>query len=55
MDGQAVYRHAVARMTEASQEVLVRNSLAIDQLDLVATARVNREAGVAFQVPDAGR
>jgi len=29
--------------------------VAIDQLDLVATAQANREAGVAFQVPDGGR
>jgi 3-oxoacyl-[acyl-carrier-protein] synthase III len=57
MDGQAVYRHAVARMTEASQEVLARNGLAIDQLDYFvahqANARIITAVADALGVPHA--
>jgi hypothetical protein len=32
-----------------------RREISVDQIDLVATARVNREAGVEFQLPAASR
>ncbi len=32
-----------------------RRAIPTDQLDLVATARVNQEAGVDFQLPEAPR
>jgi len=41
MDGQAVYRHAVARMTEAAREVLARNGLRIDQIDYFVAHQAN--------------
>jgi 3-oxoacyl-[acyl-carrier-protein] synthase-3 len=55
MDGQAVYRHAVARMTEASREALARNGVATDELDYFvahqANARIITAVADALGVP----
>jgi 3-oxoacyl-[acyl-carrier-protein] synthase-3 len=55
MDGQAVYRHAVARMTEAARQALERNGIAIDAVDLFvahqANARIITAVADALGVP----
>jgi 3-oxoacyl-[acyl-carrier-protein] synthase-3 len=47
MDGQAVYRHAVARMTEAAREALERNGVRTDELDYFVAHQANARIVVA--------
>jgi 3-oxoacyl-[acyl-carrier-protein] synthase-3 len=55
MDGQAVYRHAVARMTEAAEQVLVRNGVSGSEIDYFvahqANARIVTAVAEALGVP----
>jgi len=51
MAGQQVYRHAVARMTEAAQEVLARNGVAPDEVDYFVAHQAN--ARIVTAVADA--
>ena len=51
MDGQAVYRHAVARMSEASRQALERNGLTVDQVDYFVAHQAN--ARIISAVADA--
>jgi 3-oxoacyl-[acyl-carrier-protein] synthase III len=55
MDGQAVYRHAVARMTEAATLVLERNGVSASELDYFvahqANARIVTAVAEALDVP----
>jgi 3-oxoacyl-[acyl-carrier-protein] synthase-3 len=55
MNGQQVYRHAVARMTEATRRVLETNGLTIDQIDYFvahqANARIITAVAEALAVP----
>jgi len=51
MDGQAVYRHAVARMTEAARQALERNAVAIDAIDYFVAHQAN--ARIVTAVADA--
>jgi len=41
MAGQQVYRHAVARMAEAAQQVLERNGVGIDEVDYFVAHQAN--------------
>ena len=41
MAGQQVYRHAVARMSEAAQEVLARNGVGVDEVDYFVAHQAN--------------
>jgi 3-oxoacyl-[acyl-carrier-protein] synthase-3 len=41
MEGQEVYRHAVARMVEATQEALTRARLRVEDLDLLVAHQAN--------------
>lgn len=54
MDGQTVYRHAVARMVEVTREALVRAGTSIDELDLFvahqANARIIEAAAVELGI-----
>ena len=56
MEGQEVYRHAVARMVEATAEALVRARMTIDDIDLFvahqANARIIEAAARRLGVPD---
>ena len=55
MAGQQVYRHAVARMTEATQQVLERNGVTVEELDYFvahqANARIISAVADALGVP----
>jgi 3-oxoacyl-[acyl-carrier-protein] synthase-3 len=55
MDGQAVYRHAVARMTEAAELMLERNGIDASELDYFvahqANARIVAAVAEALGVP----
>ncbi len=51
MAGQQVYRHAVARMTEAAQQVLARNGVSIDDVDYFVAHQAN--ARIVSAVADA--
>jgi 3-oxoacyl-[acyl-carrier-protein] synthase-3 len=55
MDGQAVYRHAVARMTEAATLMLERNGVSASELDYFvahqANARIVTAVAEALDVP----
>jgi 3-oxoacyl-[acyl-carrier-protein] synthase III len=55
MAGQQVYRHAVARMTEAAQQVLDRNGVGVDEVDYFvahqANARILTAVAEALGVP----
>jgi 3-oxoacyl-[acyl-carrier-protein] synthase-3 len=51
MAGQQVYRHAVARMTEAAQEVLERNGVGVEQVDYLVAHQAN--ARIVTAVADA--
>jgi 3-oxoacyl-[acyl-carrier-protein] synthase-3 len=55
MAGQQVYRHAVARMTEAAQEVLARNGVEVEEVDYFvahqANARIVAAVADALRVP----
>jgi 3-oxoacyl-[acyl-carrier-protein] synthase-3 len=51
MAGQEVYRHAVARMTEAAQQVLARNGVAIEEVDYFVAHQAN--ARIVTAVADA--
>jgi 3-oxoacyl-[acyl-carrier-protein] synthase-3 len=56
MEGQEVYRHAVARMVEATAEALVRARMTVDDIDLFvahqANARIIETAARRLGVPD---
>ena len=56
MAGQQVYRHAVARMTEAARAVLERNGVAVDEVDYFvahqANARIVAAVAAALGIPD---
>jgi 3-oxoacyl-[acyl-carrier-protein] synthase III len=56
MEGQEVYRHAVARMVEATAEALVRARMTIDDIDLFiahqANARIIEASARRLGVPD---
>ncbi len=56
MEGQTVYRHAVARMVEATTEALVRSGLTVDDVDLFvahqANARIIQAAAAELRVPE---
>jgi 3-oxoacyl-[acyl-carrier-protein] synthase-3 len=56
MEGQEVYRHAVARMVEATAEALVRARMTVDDIDLYvahpANPRINETAARRLGVPD---
>ena len=41
MEGREVYRHAVARMVQATQEALARSGLAVEDLDLFVAHQAN--------------
>jgi len=41
MEGREVYRHAVARMVQATQEALTRSGLAVEDLDLFVAHQAN--------------
>ncbi|MDX6689347.1 MAG: 3-oxoacyl-[acyl-carrier-protein] synthase [Solirubrobacteraceae bacterium] len=41
MEGQEVYRHAVARMVEATEEALARASMSVDEIDLLVVHQAN--------------
>jgi 3-oxoacyl-[acyl-carrier-protein] synthase-3 len=51
MAGQQVYRHAVARMTEAAQELLARNGVEVEQVDYFVAHQAN--ARIVTAVADA--
>ena len=55
MDGQETYRHAVARLTEASREALAAAGIALDDVDLFvphqANARITRAVGARLGLP----
>ena len=55
MSGQAVYRHAVARMTEAAEQVLQRNGVTASEVDYFvahqANARIVSAVAEALGVP----
>ncbi len=51
MAGQQVYRHAVARMTEAAQLVLERNGVTVEQVDYFVAHQAN--ARIVTAVADA--
>jgi 3-oxoacyl-[acyl-carrier-protein] synthase-3 len=51
MIGQQVYRHAVARMTEASQEVLERAGVSVEEIDYFVAHQAN--ARIVAAVADA--
>jgi 3-oxoacyl-[acyl-carrier-protein] synthase-3 len=51
MAGQQVYRHAVARMTEATQELLARNGVEVEQVDYFVAHQAN--ARIVAAVADA--
>ena len=51
MAGQQVYRHAVARMAEAAQQVLERNGVGIDEVDYFVAHQAN--ARIVAAVADA--
>jgi 3-oxoacyl-[acyl-carrier-protein] synthase-3 len=42
MEGQEVYRHAVERMVEATNEALVRAKLTVDEIDLLVVHQANQ-------------
>jgi 3-oxoacyl-[acyl-carrier-protein] synthase-3 len=56
MEGQEVYRHAVARMVEATAEALVRARMTVDDVDLFvahqANARIIETAARRLGVPE---
>lgn len=56
MEGQEVYRHAVARMVEATTEALQRANLTIDEIDLLVVHQANERiidaAGRRLGVPE---
>jgi 3-oxoacyl-[acyl-carrier-protein] synthase-3 len=56
MDGRAVFKHAVARMPEATRAVLADHELSIDDLDLLvmhqANLRINEAARKALELPE---
>ncbi len=56
MEGREVYRHAVARMVEASQAALIRAGIGIDDIDVFvahqANARIIEAAARRLGVPD---
>ena len=56
MEGQEVYRHAVERMVEATNEALVRAKLTVDDIDLLvvhqANQRIIEAAASRLGVPD---
>jgi 3-oxoacyl-[acyl-carrier-protein] synthase-3 len=56
MEGQEVYRHAVARMVEATAEALVRARMTVDDIDLFvahqANARIIETAARRLGVPE---
>jgi 3-oxoacyl-[acyl-carrier-protein] synthase III len=41
MEGQEVYRHAVARMVEATEEALARAHMSVDEIDLLVVHQAN--------------
>jgi 3-oxoacyl-[acyl-carrier-protein] synthase-3 len=41
MEGREVYRHAVARMVQATHEALKRSGLAVDDVDLFVAHQAN--------------
>ena len=51
MAGQQVYRHAVARMTEAAQVVLARNGVSVEDVDYFVAHQAN--ARIVTAVADA--
>jgi 3-oxoacyl-[acyl-carrier-protein] synthase III len=57
MEGREVYRHAVARMVEATQAALDRAGLTVDDLDLFvahqANARILEAAAAELGLPHA--
>jgi 3-oxoacyl-[acyl-carrier-protein] synthase-3 len=56
MEGKEVYRHAVGRMVEATNEALVRAKLTVDDIDLLvvhqANQRIIESAAHRLGVPD---
>ena len=56
MEGQEVYRHAVERMVEATNEALVRAKLTVEEIDLFvvhqANQRIIEAAARRLGVPD---
>ncbi len=51
MEGQQVYRHAVARMTEATQQLLERSGVGAEEIDLFVAHQAN--ARIVSAVADA--
>jgi len=56
MEGQEVYRHAVDRMVEATEEALTRANLTVDEIDLLVVHQANERiidaAARRLHVPD---
>ena len=55
MDGQETYKHAVARLTEASREAVAAAGIELDDVDLFvphqANARITRAVGERLGLP----
>ena len=56
MDGQETYKHAVARLTEASRAAVDAAGLALDDIDLFvphqANQRITRAVGTRLGLPE---